>query len=304
MRVALVVGEDRLPVLHQQHVHVHAAPRLAVDGLGHEGRAHPVLPRGVLDDVFDEDGRVRHLHDVAEERLDLELAAGADFGMVVFDRDAGLLDPQDHLAAALVGGVKRLRDMVVLLQRDDVSAAFRLAVPVRLREVHVGFLPPSLQLPAGLVEQVELEFREDQHRVGDARILHILLRRQHDVPRVLGQRPVVRIVDDHRVAGHGQRRDLAERVDHGRGHIRDEDHIAFLHDRVSVVGGIKSDAVRQIFLRKSRRRDRHVAVRAADVDHLEVDHFNVVFTDKLHDFLYVFEHLCSLLAMSLSCRRK
>lgn len=139
---------------------------------------------------------------LAELRLDLELARAADLGVVILDGDAGLLHAQAHLAAALVGAVERLGNVVVALPRDDDAAAVDVAVPMRLLGVEAHADLVRRDLPGYIVEEIELKFRQNEHRVGDAGITHILLRRQHDVARILVERAVVGVVDDHGVAGH------------------------------------------------------------------------------------------------------
>ena len=62
----------------------------------------------------------------------------------------------------------------------------------------------GLHFPAYLIEQIELELGQDQHGVCDAQLLHIVLGSPDDVPGVLLQGTVLRVIDDHGVAGHGQ----------------------------------------------------------------------------------------------------
>jgi len=283
--VAVIVGEDGLAVLEQQHMHVHAAAGLAVDGLGHEGGALAVLQGSVVDDILDHHGGVGHLGQLAQLGLDLKLAGSSHFGVVIVDLDAGVLHVHAHLATALVGDVEGLGDVIGLLLGYDAALALVGAVPVGLDGVHGHADAVGLEFPTYLIEQIELEFGQDHHGVGDAAILHVLVGSQHDITGILGQRAVFRVVDDHGVAGHGQSGDGAEGIDHGSVGVGDKDHVALFHHGIAVVGGVKADAVFHGIFGEVFRGDGHMAELAVDVDHFEVHHLNVFLADEIHDFL-------------------
>ncbi len=145
-------------------------------------------------------------------------------------------------------------------------------------------------VPQGQRHHSGRSLTEDHHRVRDTGALHVLFRGKDDVARILRQRAVLRVVDDHGIARHGQRGDLAEGIHHGRRNVRDEYHVALLHHGVAVVRRIEADAVLHRFLAETRGGDSHVAIRAADVHHFKVQHLHVVFTDELDHFLCSFEH--------------
>ena len=290
MGVAVVVGEHRLTILQQQHMHVHAAAGLAVDGLGHKGGALTVLEGGVVDDVLDHHGGIGHLHHLAQLRLDLKLAGSGHLGMMVIDVNAGIQHMHHHLGTALIGHVKGLCDVVVFLLGNYRTLTLGGAVPIGLLCVHKGRNAVGLYLPAHLIKEIELELRQDEHGVGNAAVFHILVGGQHDVAGVLSQRSVFRVIDDHGIARHGQGGDLTEGVDHRGVGVGDEHHVTFFHHGVAVVGCIKTDAVLHGLLGKVSGRDGHMAVLAIDVHHLEVHHLDVLFADELHDFLYSFCH--------------
>ena len=124
-------------------------------------------------------------------RLDLKLTGSAHFGMVVLHRSPRRLDVHAHLAAALVGTIQGLCNVVVALAWDNGSGAVSPAVPVGLLRIdgHTDGVRPHI--PGHTVKEIELKLRQDQHRVRYAGIPHIFLRRQDDVPGVLVQRAVV-----------------------------------------------------------------------------------------------------------------
>ena len=175
--------------------------------------------------------------------------------------------------------------MIVLLHRDDVAASFGLAVPVRLLRVHERRDRMMIDLPADLIKEIELELRQDLHFIRNAGVLHVLHRRVDDVARVLRERTVLGIVDDHRVADHRKRLNRAEGIDHRGIQIGNVDHVALFDDGIAVVGCVEADAVLQRFLGKVCCRNGHMTELSVDVDDFEVDHLDVLFLDERHNFL-------------------
>ena len=222
--------------------------------------------------------------------LDLELAGGAHLGMVILHGDTRFLHPQAHFAAAFIGAVQGFGHMIGSLIGDHVALAVGNAVPVALLGVQAHPDGTGLYLPADLIEEIELEFRQHQHGIGDAGGAHIILGSLDDVPGILIQGPVLRIVDDHGVAGHGQGFDIAEGVHIGRVQVGDEDHVALLHHRVAVVGGVEAHTVRHHVLAEILRGDGHVAELAVDVHHFEVHHLDPFVPDHTQDVLHRIRH--------------
>ena len=122
--------------------------------------------------------------------------------MVIFDGDPHLLHLQAHLTAALVGFVKGLGHMVTLLVRDHTAHSLVGAVPIGLLDVQRHTCTVGLNLPARLVKEIKLKLGQNQHRVGNAGIPHILFGSQDNISGVLVQRMVVGIADHHGVARH------------------------------------------------------------------------------------------------------
>ena len=145
-------------------------------------------------------------------------------------------------------------------------------------------------LPCYIVEEIELKLRQNEHRVGDAGITHILLRCQHDVARILVERAVVGVVDDHGVAGHRQGGDLTEGVDLRGSGVGNKDHVALFDHGVAVVRGVKADAVGHGRFGKILGGNGHMAVLAVNIDHFKVHHLDALLTNELHDILCCFSH--------------
>ena len=84
----------------------------------------------------------------------------------------------------------------------------------------------------------------DDHLVRDAESLHVGDGALGDIARILVERSVCRMVDDHDVADHRERRRLDERVDDRRRDVRQEDHVTALNLGIAVVRAVEADAVR------------------------------------------------------------
>ena len=283
VRVTVVIGEDGLVVLQKQHMDMHAAAGLVVNGLRHQSGGETVFPCHVVNDVFDHHGAVCHGLEIAQQGLDLKLAGAADFGMMILHRDTGFLNLHAHLAAAFVAEILRFCNVIVFLERNDIAGSFRCTVPVCLGSVHGKSDLVVLHGPCGLVEQIELKLRKDEHGIGDTGILHVLLGSSHDVTGILCQRTVFRIVDDHGVADHGQSLDIAERINGCGLQIGDVHHVALFHDGVTIVGGVKTDAVDHGILIKVTCGNGDMAELSVNIHDLEVHHLDVFFLDKVHD---------------------
>ena len=288
--VAVVIREHRLTVLEEDHVDVHTAACLAVDGLGHEGGGLAVLQGGVVDDILDLHGGIGHVDDLTQLRLDLELTRRGHLGVVVVDLDAHVLHEHAHLAAALIGDIEGLGDMVILLLGDHHAEALGGAVPVGLLGIHGSRDLTAADLPAHVVEEVELELGEDLHLVGHAAVLHVLHGRADDVAGVLGQGAVLGGVDDHGVTRHGQGGNGAEGVDHGCVGVGNEDHVALLHHGVPVVGGVEADAASHGVLGEVFGGNGDVTVLAVDIHHFEIHHLDALLLDESQDVLYALCH--------------
>ena len=288
--IAVIIREHRLAVFEQQHMHVHTAACLAVNRLGHQRCGLAVLQCGVADDILDHHAGIGHGGHLAQHGLDLELTGGAHLRMMVLHRNTRLLHEHHHFAAALIGGVEGLGNVVVLLLGDDIALALGITVPVGLLVIQVHADGIGLNLPTHLVEEVELKFRQDQHGICHAGVTHILFCRQDDVPGILIQGTVGGMIDDHGVAGHGQGRDLAEGVHHSGIQIGDKHHVTLFHHGIAIVGSVKAHAVPEQILIKVAGGNGHMAELAVDIHHLKVDHLNIFLPDHIQNILQGFCH--------------
>lgn len=213
--------------------------------------------------------RTGHL---AQLDLDLQLAGAADLMVVILDVHA----PLGKLQADLVAQVKR-----AVAGQIGVVAIMRAGVKAVVREFPGG--PDGLaalqavadgiraQGARHAVKHMELVFRPDDHLVRDAESLHVGDGALGDIARILVERAVCRMVDDHDIADHRERRRLDERVDDRRCDVRQEDHVTALNLGIAVVRAVEADAVRHDVLVEAGCGDGQVLPPAAKVDHLEIE---------------------------------
>ena len=102
--------------------------------------------------------------------------------------------------------------MVILLLGNDYTETFGHAVEVRVLGVHGNADEVWLNIPTYLVKKIELKLGKDEHGIRHSLILHVLLCGKDDVSGVLGERTVLRSVDDHRITRHRQRGYIAKGV--------------------------------------------------------------------------------------------
>ena len=287
-RIALLVIEQRLPVLHKQHMYMHSAARLLIDGLGQERGCFSLFGRQILDNIFDNHGIVSHSGHVGQLHLDLHLAGASHLMVVVFHPDAPVLHHHAHSAAQVVSHILRRRHMIAPLVRHLVAVVSRTVqtvVPVRLSGVDSVSALSGRHLKAGAVKQIELEFRPYDHTVRNAALLHVLYRPKAHVLWILIKGLVLPLADGAYVSAHGQGGNLRKGIHIGRIRIRQEHHVAFLNGRVSVVGTVEADAVGEGILPEPFHRNGDMPPASIDISHLKIDHADLLFLTQPLDFL-------------------
>ena len=201
---------------------------------------------------------------------------------------------QADVVAQIVGGVLGQGGVVAVVVGDLIAlggtVGLLAGVPLRLGGVHLKGGLVGLVLKADAVEEIELELRADDHLVGDARLPHILLGPLGDRAGVLAEAAVLRLVDDHHVAGHGEGGDLCEGVQLGGAGVGDEDHVALFHRGVAKVGAVKADAVLERILAEALGGDGDVMPASLKIDGLEVDHADVLLLAQREDLLNLIGH--------------
>ena len=133
--VTRLVVEQRLAVLPQRLVCVHAGAVVAEQRLGHEGDGLAVGPGGVLDDVFEQQHVVGRVQQRVELVVDLGLTGGADLVVAALEHESRVLQVGGHLVAQVdVVVVGRHRE-VTALGADLVATVGRTVGLQRLEEL-------------------------------------------------------------------------------------------------------------------------------------------------------------------------
>ena len=139
--IAALVSEERVTVLPQRDVGVHAGAVVPEERLRHERDGLPGLPGDVTDDVLELHEIVRRVHKGAETVVDLHLACGAHLVVCALDGEADFLHHLDHVIAQISHLVRRGDREVAALETGlvpQVPALFLAAgVPRRLLGVEV-----------------------------------------------------------------------------------------------------------------------------------------------------------------------
>lgn len=234
--VEAVAGEDRLAVLLDELVDVHARAGDLVHRLRHEGHEEAELVGAVPDDPLGEDDGVRGADEVHEVELDLELGR-ADLVVVVLHEDAGVLHRLDGAVAeeavlvlgahAVVALGKAEAGRVLVVLADALGALDR--VPGVVDRGGVG----------DVVEDVELELDEHLHVLADAALPELLDRLLGDGAGVLGE---VLAIRGHDVAEGVEGLEAFLVLDEGRGEVGHRDHVGLVDLGVAVVRGVEADA--------------------------------------------------------------
>ena len=119
--VAGLVVEQRLAVLPQRLVGVHTRTVVAEQRLGHEGDGLARLPRGVLDDVLEQ----QHIVGCGQQRVelvvDLSLPGGTHLMVATLEGETGVLQVGGHFVAQIDVMVVRGDREVTALGADLVA---------------------------------------------------------------------------------------------------------------------------------------------------------------------------------------
>jgi len=152
-------------------VRVHAGAVVAEERLGHETGGLAVLLGDVLDDVFVNHHPVGGGDERAETVVNLRLAGGGDFVVLLFDFDAQFFHRQHHLGADVLLGVGGWDREVTFLVPDFVAEIRRFiatAVPDAFFAVNGVERAIALGVELDVVEDEEFRLRTDKRLVAEA----------------------------------------------------------------------------------------------------------------------------------------
>ena len=284
-----LVVEQRLAVLPQRLVRVHARAVVAEQRLGHEGDGLAVLPRRVLDDVFEQQHVVGCCQQGVELVVDLGLAGRTDLVVAALEGETGVDQVGRHLVAQVdVVVVRRHREVAAL--RPDLVAAVGAAVglerltgvpPARLRvdlvegAVHLG-------VEGHRVEDVELGLGAEVRGVGDSGAGQVVFRLAGHVARIArvglaSERVVHEEVQIHGLGG-------AEGVDPSSLGVGQQHHVRLVDGlEPANRGAVEGQAVLEHALVERRRGNREVLDHTGQVAEPDVDVLDFLVFDQLED---------------------
>ena len=232
-RVALA-GEERLVVLPERQVGVHARAVVAEEGLGHERRGLACPPGDVADDVLGHHHLVGTFDERMGHQVDLALAAGGDLVEVGRRGDPALGHALGHLGAEVDQAVGRRAGKIA--QARSLACNPGWAIPTRPRfhalRPNRRDRKPRARVWSNwtLSKTKNSSSGASKHSIGEPGIPHVAGGLAGDVPRVAGVVLVRdRILD---VADHRQGRLRRERVDQRRLGLGDDQQVGLV-DRAS-----------------------------------------------------------------------
>ena len=168
----LVSGEQRLAVLLQRLMHMHAVAVVADDGFRHESQGFSVSMSDVLQRVFQDLHFVGFFGQRVRRDIDLALAGGRHFMMMNFEFQTHFFASHRHRGANVLLRIHRgNRKVAALHARPMRAVAFLICLAGIPRAfVRIDFVGAAVHAGTDrdVVENEELVFRSEQRRVGDA----------------------------------------------------------------------------------------------------------------------------------------
>ena len=269
-------------------MHVHSGASFPIHRLGHQSSGFSVLQGSIADDILNHHGRICHKRHFAKLRLNLILTSRANFRMMIFNGDTRLLHQHAHFAAAFVGRIEGLGNMIILLLRNNNTLSLDSGIPMGLINIQLHGNMLRLYFPAHLIKQVEFKLRQNQHGIRDSRLLHIFFRSHNNISGILLKGPVLGMIDNHGISGHGKSGNFAERIHHGRIQVRNEYHITFLNHGIAIIGSVKTNTVLHNLFIEGLGGNCHMTELAVDIHHLKINHADFLLPNQRNNVLSSF----------------
>src|SRR5258708_296600 len=275
--VAVLVVEQRLVVIPQALVGVHAGAVVTEERLGHERRRIAVAITHVLDDVLVLQDLIGHAHQRPKAHVNFGLAGGTALVVVDFDLDARLLHLEHDFTAQILQLVhRRDREVALLVARSiaEVGGAIPTGVPDTFVGINLIKALAGILTEADGVEDVELHLRSEIGSRGNATFGQEGFSFFRDEPRIARVALHRAGLDD--VADDAERRDGAGGVQKSGVGVRQQQHVGLVDllettDRRSV----EANALAEELLREFFDGNRKVLPQPRQVDELEVDHLDL-----------------------------
>ena len=290
--VGAFAEEERLVVVPEALVHVHAAAVVGEDRLGHEGGRFAILLGDVAHHVLVD----HHVVSCADQfgKFDAELVLGrGHFVVLLLDRNPEGSHGEEHLAADVLQSVVGSNWEIALLQQDLISEVAALLdaidVPGGLGRIHLVEAATITTLVAHIIEDEEFRFRTEIGLGRDAGAGQV-------IERLLGQGARAAAVGL-AAAGLLDRADQAEGlvavkgVDPGGIRIRHHRHVRLVDGFPTADRGtVERHAVGEGAFIDQIVADREVLPFAVQVDEFQIDQFDSLVLDLTENVVRCLGH--------------
>ncbi len=281
--------EDRLAVLPQRLVGVHPGAVVAIQRLGQEGCGLAHHGSGVAHDVLVLDDVVGHGGEGVEANVDFSLTGGRDLVMVYLDGNPGRLEVHDHLAAQVLIFVARSDREIAALRLDPVAVTDLIGIGVGIEGFDAEPVVIRIGAERDAVEYEELRFRAHVDGIGDPGTFQERLCPLGYPTRILAVEFAADRIgnighDDQRLVG-------GERIDEGRGRVRQEDHVGGF-DRLESLNrrAVKAETLVEGVGFEAARRQTEVLPASGDIGKADIDKVDGLSRNEIDRFLSSLEH--------------
>ena len=221
-----ITGEERVAVLPDRLVGMHARAVVAKDRLGHKSRGFPMFLGHVLDNIFIPLQGIGHLDQRQEAQVNLRLAGGGHLVVVLLNPNPDLLHHLHHLSAnVLIRVERRYREVAFFVPGliAKIGSFFPAGVPDAFNRIDVIIALVRVLVETNFVKNEEFRLRPEIRHFAEPAGLDIGFGLLGDAARVAR----VGLTRDrvHDIAEQAERRAFVERVHDRRAGVGHDQHV-------------------------------------------------------------------------------
>ena len=221
-----ITGEERIAVLPDRLVGMHARAVVTKDWLGHKGRGFPVSLGHVLDNIFIPLQRIGHLDQGQEAQVDLCLASGGHLVVVLLNSNPNPLHHLNHLSPdVLIRVERRYREVAFFVPGliAKIGSFFPAGVPDAFNRIDVIIAFVRILVETDFVKDEEFRLRPEIRHFAEPAGLDVGFGLLGDAARVAR----VRLSGDriHDIAEQAERRPFVERVHNRCAGVGHDQHV-------------------------------------------------------------------------------
>ncbi|OQA17055.1 MAG: hypothetical protein BWY63_02534 [Chloroflexi bacterium ADurb.Bin360] len=275
-------------VLPDVLVEMHARACLTIQGLGHEGRSHAGVESRHAGDVFDEQTGIGGFEQGQHGGFNLALPGSPNLMVVVFDGNAHRFQVHADAGAQVVQAIQRRDSVIAAVQRDAITAAQLVALPIRLSRFHAVRSRIHRVLIGNPIEDIEFKLGSPNAAIGNAGLFEEFLSPNRNIARIVGENlPRVRLERD---ADETQGWDFPERIEKTRRQVRHHHHIAGTHTLESHTRAIETYTILHELRIKTAHRHGDMMPASPQVRELQVHLHDGPFLYKCRSLFKRLEH--------------